>query len=332
RTDAIRQLDDLRYAWRGGEFEFDLLRQLGRLLIADGDYRRGLDVLRQAAANFPNNPGTPAIQREMSDAFANVFLGPNSENLSPLKAVAVYGEFKDLAGPQNDAIVRRLVDRMISVDLLDQADKLLADQVANRLTGMEKARSATELAVIRLLDHRPEAALKALDMPLGGDPPPEIARQRQQLRARALIDLGRTDQAITALASDTSIDADRLRADAYWKAQSWEDVARTLKRLVPAPGPDGKLTAKEARLVLNLAAALSLSGDQVGLGQAREKYAAAMADSPYAEAFRLISSSDAVTPGDPRQQAQKLAEIGELKNFAAELRKSIDKAPAPATN
>ncbi|HTZ79134.1 MAG TPA: hypothetical protein VMC10_14555 [Stellaceae bacterium] len=332
RTDAIRQLDDLRFAWRGGEFEFDLLHQLGTLLLADGDYRRGLDVLRQAATNFPNDPGTPAIQRDMAQAFSNVFLGPNSDNLSPLKAVAVYGEFKDLAGAQNDAIVRKLVDRMISVDLLDDADKLLADQVNNRLTGAEKARASTELAVIRLLDHRPEAALKALDLPLGGDPPPDLARQRQQLRARALTDLGRTDQAIAALANDTSLDADRLRADAYWKAQSWEDVARTLKRLVPAPGSDGTLAAKDARLALNLAAALSLCGDQNGLAEARDKYGAAMAKSPYADAFRLITSTDVVTPGDPRQQAQKLAELGELKSFAESLRKNLDATKVPATN
>lgn len=335
RTDAIRQLDDLRFAWRGGAFEFDLLRELGKLLIADGDYRRGLDVLRQAATNFPNNPGTPAVQREMADAFANIFLGPNSDNLSPLKSAAVYGEFKDLAGnsAQNDAIVRRLVDRMIAVDLLDQADTLLSDQVTNRLTGIEKARGAAELAVIRLIDHRPEAAIKALDLPLGGDPPPELARQRQQLRARALTDLGRTDQAIAALAGDSSVDADRLRADAYWKAQSWEDVARTLKRLAPAPGADGKLDKKDARLVLNLAAALSLSGDQVGLGQARDKYATAMATSPYADAFRLIASSDSTgTGGDPRQQAQTLAQIGELKSFAAELRKSLDVGKPPTVN
>lgn len=335
RTDAIRQLDDLRFAWRGGDFEFNLLHDLGKLLVADGDYRRGLDVLRQAAGNYPDNPGTPQVQREIADAFSNIFLGANSDNLSPLKSAALYGEFKDLAASstQRDAIVRRLVDRMIAVDLLDQADTLLSDQVTNRLTGVPKARGAAELAVIRLIDHRPEAAIKALDLPVDGQVPPELVRQRQQLRARALTDLGRADQAITALAGDSSVDADRLRADAYWKAKSWPDVARTLQRLAPAPGADGKLDKQDARLVLNLVAALALSSDQVGLGQVRDKYGAAMAQSPYADAFRVIASPDnAGASSDPRQQAQKLAEIGELKSFAAELRKTLDATKAPVTN
>jgi hypothetical protein len=58
-----------------------------------------------------------------------------------------------------------------------------------------------------------------------------------------------------------------------------------------------------------------------------------MAQSPYADAFRVIASTDnAGTSADPRQQAQKLAEIGELKSFAAELRKTLDATTAPVTN
>jgi hypothetical protein len=81
------------------------------------------------------------------------------------------------------------------------------------------------------------------------------------------------------------------------------------------------------------------NSDQVGLGQVRDKYGAAMAQSPYADVFRVIASTDkASSSSDPREQAQKLAEIGELKSFAAELRKTLDatKAPdaakAPVTN
>ena len=71
----------------------------------------------------------------------------------------------------------------------------------------------------------------------------------------------------------------------------------------------------------------------MGLGQARDKYATAMATSPYADAFRLIASSDSTgTGGDPRQQAQTLAQIGELKSFAAELRKSLDVGKPPTVN
>src|SRR6185437_8215943 len=101
-------------------------------------------------------------------------------------------------GERGDAVVRRLVDRLVAVGLLDRAAALLEDQVNHRLTGRDKARAAAQLALIRLLDRNPAAALKALDIAVvGTDVPPDLQRQRQQLRARALTELGRTDEALT---------------------------------------------------------------------------------------------------------------------------------------
>ena len=327
RADAIQQLDALRFAWRGDAFEFDLLHTLGTLLLADGDYRRGLDVLRQAAINFPHHPETPMVQTQMADAFTQVFTGKNADTVSPIKALALYQEFKGLTAPtgKSDEVVRHLADRLIAVDLLDQADGLLEDQASNRLSGEAKSRTATELAAVRLLDHRPDAALKALDMPLGSDPAPDLARRRQQLRARALIDLDRQTEALTALGNDQSRDADRLRADVYWKMQAWQDAARVFARLVDMPEDGRKLSKGDAQIVLDWAAALTLSGDEAGRARLRYRFGAAMAQSPYAEGFRLIASDDGdagIT--DPRERARQIAEIGALKSFATELRKSLE--------
>jgi len=333
RTDAIQQLDALRFSWRGDAFEFDLLRALGTLLIADGEQRRGIDLLRQATSNFPNHPDVAVVQRQMVQAFGDVFTGPNADANSPLKALALYQEFKELleASGKSEAVVRHLADRLIAVDLLDQADGLLEDQAANHLKGAEKARTATELAVVRLLDHRPEAALKALDMTSSADLTPEQARQRRQLRARALVDLGRMDQALAALADDQSRDADRLRADVYWKTKAWQDAARIFERLVDVPAEGEKLNRKSAQIVLNWAAALTLSGDQAGIARLRDRFGTAMAATPSANAFRLIASDDgAAGSDDPRDRARRLTEVGELKSFAAELRKSLGDADVGA--
>ena len=277
----------------------------------------------------------------MAEAFTQVFTGKNADAISPIKALALYQEFKAAAAAsgKSDEIVRRLTDRLIAVDLLDQADSLLEEQASNRLSGAAKARTATELALVRLLDHRPDTALKALDMPLGSDVAPELARQRQQLRARALIDLNRPAEALTALGNDQSRDADRLRADVYWKTKAWQDAARIFDRLVEIPENGQKLAKKDAQIVLNWAAALTLSGDQAGLARLRERFGAAMAQSPYVDGFRLIASDDGGTgSADPRERARRLAEVGELRSFASELRKSLDgeaagtTAAAPAIN
>lgn len=326
RADAIQQLDALRFSWRGGAFEFDLLHQLGMLLLADGDYRRGLDVMRQALSNFPHHPEAPLLREQMAGAFAQVFTGDTSANLSPLRALALFEEFKDLLpeGAQGTAILQSLTERLISVDLLADADRLLEDQATNRLKGAQKAHAATELAAIRLLDHRADAALKALEIPLEGDVEPDLATQRQQLRAHALVSLGRSDEALAALGNDYSRNADRIRADVYWKAQNWVEVARVFERIIDPPDADGKVDKKTARLVLDWAAALTLAGDRGGREQLRSRYGAAMAQGPYAQAFRLISGEEGVAAADdPRERARNLADIVDLQNLTSELRSSI---------
>ena len=161
-------MDGLRFAWRGDDFELTLMRRLGELRIKDGDYRGGFDALRQAADNSPTIPITRR-SRSSSPTRSPMFLGPGAESVPPLKALSLYDEFKELTPPgaKGDEIVRKLADRLVAVDLLDRAADLLDNQVRNRLTGRDKARVATRLALVRLLDHKPKAALTALDIDVG---------------------------------------------------------------------------------------------------------------------------------------------------------------------
>ena len=59
-------------------------------------------------------------------------------------------------------MIRKLADRLVSVDLLDQAAELLQHQVDNRLQGAARAQVATRLAVIYLMDRKPDRAQAVL--------------------------------------------------------------------------------------------------------------------------------------------------------------------------
>ncbi|HWI26964.1 MAG TPA: hypothetical protein VN668_08325 [Stellaceae bacterium] len=337
RPAAIKQLDRLRFAWRGDRFEFDLLRKIGELKLADGDQRGGFDALREAGTDFPDYPESKAVLQELSDGLAEVFLGKDAEQVPPLKALALYDEFKDYApvGERGDAIVRRLVDRLVAIDLLDQAASLLQDEVTHRPMGRDKARVATQLALIRLLDNNPTDALKALDIDVGKDVPTELQRQRQQLRARALAQLGRTDGALAILANDTSRDADRLRADIFWRTHNWTEAAKALARLAPPPAADGSIDKASSQLVLNWASALTLAGDHQGLAKLRDTYGKAMAATPLADAFRVVAGESTATgpsTDDPVSVASRVAEVSELQSFMASYKQRLAKDKLSAIN
>jgi hypothetical protein len=225
-------------------------------------------------------------------------------------------------GERGDRILSGLIDRLVAVDLLDRAAALLTDQIEHRLQGADKARATTQLALLRLLDHNPEAALQALATAIDRDVPPELLRQRMQLRARALTELERPDEALAVLADDRSRDADRLRADVFWRGQKWGEVVAVLSRLAPTPPSDGKLDDESSRLVLNLAAAMILAGDTTSLSQLRTVYGKAMSGTPNGNAFHVLAGDSA--PGakdvDPREFASHVAQLSELEGFMTTLR------------
>jgi tetratricopeptide (TPR) repeat protein len=319
-AETVKSLDDLRYVWRGDRFEFDLLRKLGEMQLAQGDAAAGLEALQQAVGYFPDQPETKDVAKETSDAFAALFLGQHGNDLPPLKALVLYDQFHDLepVGDRRDAIVKRLVDRLVQVDLLDRAAGLLEGQVTDRLQGLDKARGATQLALLRLMDHQPDAAVKALDQDVGANLPADLARQRQQLRARALMDLGRPQDALALIANDPSRDADRLRADIFWRGHDWKNAATTLGRLAGAPPADGKIDADAGRIVLSLAAALTLDDDQAELAKLRTAYGPAMAASSFAKAFHVLAGSGSTNDSaDPSTVAGQVAQIGDLQSFMA---------------
>jgi hypothetical protein len=68
----------------------------------------------------------------------------------------------------------------------------------------------------------------------------------------------------------------------------------------------------------------------------RDRFGSVMAKSAYAEGFRLITSPDSAgNSDDPRERARQIADIADLKSFAAELRKNLARdttASAAATN
>jgi tetratricopeptide (TPR) repeat protein len=336
RAEAIKALDGLRFEWRGDFVEFDLLRRLGELQLADGDQRDALETLREAAVNFPDYPAAKEVMKELSEAVAEMFLGDAMKDMSALKALALYDEFKDFTpvGERGDRILRGLIDRLVAVDLLDRAAALLGDQIEHRLQGRDKARAATELALLRLLDHHPGAALQALDIAVDKDLPTELLRQRVQLRSRALSELDRPDEALAILADDRSRDADRLRADIFWRGRQWSEVVTVLSRLAPAPPGDGKLDDDASQLVLNLAAAMIMAGDTTGLSQLRSVYGKAMSATASGGAFHVLAGDSA--PGaadiDPREFASHVAQLSELQGFMTSLKGRLAKNKAGDVN
>jgi tetratricopeptide (TPR) repeat protein len=316
RIEAIEGLENLRYTWRGDDMEFALLRRLGTLYLEEEDYREGLRTLRQAATNFREHARAPEVTQQMAEAFARLFLQDEADKLSPVSAIALFEEFRELTpvGARGDEMIRKLADRLTKVDLLDRAAELLRGQVEFRLKGAERARIGSQLALVYLLDRKPDEALGTLTLTDEPDLPPDLAAQRLHLRAKALIAKGQGAAALAALKDERSLDGELLKAEVYWEAQDWERTVQALQRALreAKAEPRRPLTKAQAGYVFNLAVALTLAGNERGVARLRAEYGEAMARSEIAQGFDLIAGQSALM-GVGR--ADVPAEVKEVQGF-----------------
>ena len=136
------------------------------------------------------------------------------------------------------------------------------------------------------------------------------------------------------LEDDDSLGAERLRTEIYWNTQDWVNATNSLRKLAILRGaaPGGPLNDQQAQTVLNLAIALTLSGNQRGLTQLRTEYETAMSSTPFKDAFSLIASPDNVGILDYRSIASKVKEVTDFGTYLAEYKERLKSGKLSSVN
>ncbi len=336
REDVISQLETLTTIWRGDETEVEAMKILARLYTEEGRYRDSFYVMRSAMAAHPNSDMTRRIEDEAAATFEALFLTAKGDRLPAIDALALFYDFRELTpiGRRGDEMIRRLADRLVSVDLLDQAAALLQYQVDRRLQGAARAEVATRLAVIYLINRKPDRALATLQASRSGDLANELRNQRLLLEARALSDLGRHDLALEVIAHLEGREVIRLRSDILWAARRWGPAAEQIELYYGDRWKDWQpLNEIERSDILRAATGYALGEDALGLSRFREKYAAKMAQTPDARDFEVVSAPLGTSGAEFRNIAHAAASVDTLEGFLRDMRARYPEAspvsPAP---
>ncbi|MFC3070758.1 tetratricopeptide repeat protein [Phenylobacterium soli] len=287
---AVNVFDGLRYRWRGDATELETIRALGQLYLSQGRFREALEALRSAGKRLPDLPEALQLQADLTAAFRSLFLDGYADGLEPVQALALFYDFKELTpiGADGDAMVRKLVRRLVDVDLLDQAADLLKYQADNRLDGVPKAQVATDLALIYLMDKKPEQAIQAINASRTTILPAALNAERRLIEARAWAGVGHYDSALEILEKDKSRDAEDLRAEITWKEKAWDKAGPLYERsLGDRWKTQTPLAAEDEGKLLRAGVAYSLSGDDAALTRLRTQYQAFIDGSHNPEALRI---------------------------------------------
>ncbi|MEJ1161002.1 tetratricopeptide repeat protein [Prosthecomicrobium sp. N25] len=321
--EAIDRLKSLAFDWRGDEIELKTLRFLANLQSQHGLWRDAFQSMRAAVMVAPDASTTRLLQDEMGREFVSLYLDNKADRLSPVDALTLYYDFRDLTpiGRLGDEIVRKIADRLVGVDLLDPAAELLTYQIDNRLRGAARAQIAADLAVVHLLDRKPDKALAVLNKTRQSQLPTSVERQRRMVEARALSETGRGDVALELVGSLGGTDVDRLRADILWRSKRWREAGERLETMLGGRWTEGPpLDPQERQDVLRAAVAYSLGNDSLGLGRLRGKFAEKMAAGPNAAAFEVVTAPIQSQGNEFRSIAREIAAVDTMRNFLEEYR------------
>lgn len=322
--EATEILESARTAWRGDMVEHDILRSLIGIY---GDAKRHDDVLRSYKSMLEGFPGVPdalGISSEMSNLFERVFLDGLAEEMPPLKALSLFYEFRDLTplGEKGDKMIQRLADRLAAIDLLDRATQLLQNQIKFRSTGEARSQIGARLALLQLLDQKPQDALSTLEVTNFGGNAPALFKQRQQMTAEALSKLGRHDEAIAVIANDTSKIGALLKLDILWTLQDWPSVTNHAEDILNSRANlTEPLSTSETEVLLKLALGYAFESDYTQLRYLRDYYAALIPDSGYKQIFDFITND--TNPLDTQDFVLLAQQISRTESFLATFKSKI---------
>lgn len=325
RLDVARATETLSaevLLWRGDGLEAEMQRFLAALYFRNKAYRDGFETVKRAVAYSPESPAMNALLQQAQAVFSDLYLNGRADEVGDLEALALYYDFRQLtpAGARGDEMIRNLARRLVKMDLLTQAGDLLEYQIDSRLKGVAQAQIAADLAVIRIADRDPEAALRALNRTRLAEVSPLLERQRRVLEARALIDAGRQELALDLLSRVEGRDADLLRVDGYWRSKNY-GVAAELIEVIYAPGEMTEPLGGADRMnIIKAGVGFVMVGDTLGLSRLRSKFGQQMSQSPEWPMFDFVTSDIAPSGVDFAKVAHEISGLDSLNAFLSTYR------------
>jgi tetratricopeptide (TPR) repeat protein len=329
--EVLKQLETLAITWRGDSTEVRTLVMLAKIYSDNARYGDSLAAARMATRLEPNSEPSRQAQDAAQALFSDIFLTAKGDEMPPIDALGLFYEFRELTpiGRRGDEMIRRLADRLVAVDLLDQAAELLQYQVDKRLEGAARAQVAAKLAMVYLTNRKPDKAIMALNSTRIADLNGELRSQRLLLEARAQSDIGRHDLALDIISNIGGRESIRLRSDIYWAARRWREASEQIELYYGDRYKDFKpLNPSEKADIIRAVVGYALAEDAIGLARFREKYAPLMSGEPDKIAFDIASKPAASNSSEFTEIARMAASVDTLDGFLRDMKNRFPDATA----
>jgi hypothetical protein len=187
------------------------------------------------------------------------------------------------------------------------------------------------LAVIDLMDRKPEDAIDAINASRTTILPGPLNTLRRVVAARALTGLGQYDTALEMLGADTSPDGLDARSEILWRQKNWAAAGGLFEKML---GDRFKtvtpLPSEQEGQLLRAAVAYSLAGDDASLGRLRTHWTPFVAGARNPDALRVALSGLNDGQVSPADFSRIAADNQVFEGWVAKMKDRFRTAPLPA--
>lgn len=236
---AIEHLENLRYLWRGGYVEQEILKKLGYMYINRGEQRKGLERLKYHNIYFPHTKNQEQITELMMTAFSDLYLDETAiSQLDPLALLGLYYDYRELTPPgkKGDKLIAQIGDRLRNLGLFDRAIEVLEQQLKYRVKEPAvRGEMGRNLALIYQLNNNFDESLNALVRTESPELNADLVKSRQYIEAENYINLGQLDKAQGILNSIDEPKATKLLAEIGWMEDEYSKVVNEYEKIYDNP-------------------------------------------------------------------------------------------------
>lgn len=265
---AIQKLNSLRFTWRGDKHEMQLLMAMGLAYQQNNDLINAIRTYKYIVDSFGSeSQNNFFVTSQIVELYRRIFLSDEMEELDDFSVVALFYEFKDYTpiGVDGDRVVLGIARRMLNLDLLEMAEAILEHQVMYRLRGVERMVTANHLALVLLMDRKPEKALRILNDTDNENFGFVEHQKRILLKAKALIDLEKYKEALGYIGDGTGSDPYMLKSEILFRSSKWSQFINFVEPVILGQIKNGEvIKGTEGQDTLRLAICYSMlnrSGD-----------------------------------------------------------------------
>lgn len=323
---TIQEFERLRFSWGEKQFKINVLNSLVDLYLKTTNFYMALKTLNDLS-NLSGNQKS-AIEQRMIQIMEEIYYYNNDNQFDPIKALALFDDFGYLIerSPHQTAIVIKLADRLVAVDLLQRAEQLLnsyMQQKHHSLSHNDLSAMGGRLALIDLFRNDENSAIKHLKETEFYDINETLRLQRKIIEAKALVQLGDIEKALDMLAGNNSKNALLLKSQIYWDSERWDEASDTIRFLVEKPVEGQPLSDEQIRYILDWLTALKLAGKETVIVRIRNTFMPYFEKTPYASLFNLLTDKLEQDTISIKQIDKTIQNIQTFSNFARQYTQSL---------